>query len=660
MSRAVTATSFTSVRENDSVTDINSDSDADLPIIARRKDSSHKDRNEKLSPSLNLIQLHSDEVQSKNDSLSTTDINSDNELPDIDYKSFTDEIDGTMFGENNNKHVSTHMHVNSVNQEVTDSVALKTGMEKHNNLFARCSDLDSGYVNTYSKTIVALTNSSIPVEISDNSNDSNSNYSNSCTSVSDKLDIPASLSERCKLKMNVGDKVFNERRISKSDKVFNEGRVSKSKETHDDVTESLTHCDMLPDIEMTSDPESYNPDDYAVPNVPDIPVQKKKTVKRRTPEEIAESRRQAELRKAERQQEKENKKAEKEREKQQKKIEQQSKRHYKAGDCVKFMTVCVDPGIINNNAIAAHLFKVCSELDAQCLTETQLIPNSITWRREVIDTSQFESEKKQVTEDNVLTMIPVSDFVEMVHTHALQQHGNLSYEGLTVREYIESVQTCHDGRDVSVFVLGMERYFNDQKLSAKRQHRDAVSLTGGSDVSKAKKQKTNKHELPTVSRIELEEALVDAQLHTGCIVKLLDTGEDVANLVKTFTKAVADKPVKKDRLTNPFNFLEEGTAGVKVDKNGCGLLKVWKHQLLQFQHLGPDMAEAIIAAYPSPRMLIEAYRHCLKEKDAQRLLENIVVRRGAGVLVTNRRIGKELSKRIHSFITSRDPSFVIK
>ena len=53
---------------------------------------------------------------------------------------------------------------------------------------------------------------------------------------------------------------------------------------------------------------------------------------------------------------------------------------------------------------------------------------------------------------------------------------------------------------------------------------------------------------------------------------------------------------------------------MKVDKSGCGLLKVWKHQLLQFQHLGPDMAEAIIAAYPSPRMLIEV-KHCVNSVD---------------------------------------------
>lgn len=43
--------------------------------------------------------------------------------------------------------------------------------------------------------------------------------------------------------------------------------------------------------------------------------------------------------------------------------------------------------------------------------------------------------------------------------------------------------------------------------------------------------------------------------------------------------------------------------GVKVDKNGVGLLKVWKHQLLQLKNISPDIAQAILAVYPSPLML---------------------------------------------------------
>ena len=60
---------------------------------------------------------------------------------------------------------------------------------------------------------------------------------------------------------------------------------------------------------------------------------------------------------------------------------------------------------------------------------------------------------------------------------------------------------------------------------------------------------------------------------------------------------------RKDRFDPIFSFHEEGSAGVKVDRSGHGLLKVWKQQLLQFKNVSPDVAQALIAAYPSPQLL---------------------------------------------------------
>lgn len=141
---------------------------------------------------------------------------------------------------------------------------------------------------------------------------------------------------------------------------------------------------------------------------------------------------------------------------------------------------------------------------------------------------------------------------------------------------------------------------------------------------------------------------------------MMETGEEIAEFIRTYTKAVAEKPAKKDRLTSIFSFHEEGTTGVKVDKSGHGLLKVWKQQLMQFKNISPDVAEALISVYPSPWLLMQDYKKCNSEKEAIRLLENIVVRRGAGVLETTRRVGKELSRRIYTAMTCSDPAFVIK
>lgn len=154
------------------------------------------------------------------------------------------------------------------------------------------------------------------------------------------------------------------------------------------------------------------------------------------------------------------------------------------------------------------------------------------------------------------------------------------------------------------------------------------------------------------------QAITDNQLQTDVMVYLLETSEELAEFVRTFSKAVAEKPAKKDRLQTAF--FDVGVSTVKVDKNGQGLLKVWRQQLLQFKNISPDIADAIVQAYPSPHLLMEAYRKCNDSNDQEKLLENIVVRRGAGVLETSRRVGKEMSRRIHTFVTSSNPSEVIK
>ena len=61
-----------------------------------------------------------------------------------------------------------------------------------------------------------------------------------------------------------------------------------------------------------------------------------------------------------------------------------------------------------------------------------------------------------------------------------------------------------------------------------------------------------------------------------------------------------------------FSFLEEGGGGVKADKAGAGLLKVWKLQLQQLHNLGPDMAAAIAAVFPSPLALKQVGRVMLE------------------------------------------------
>ncbi|ELU07229.1 hypothetical protein CAPTEDRAFT_98058 [Capitella teleta] len=98
----------------------------------------------------------------------------------------------------------------------------------------------------------------------------------------------------------------------------------------------------------------------------------------------------------------------------------------------------------------------------------------------------------------------------------------------------------------------------------------------------------------------------------------------------------------------------------KVTKEGRGLLSLWRQHIQQFRNVTAEVANAIIAEYPSPRDLYQAYLSCENQNKAEQLLQDIVVRRGAGVIATNRRIGKELSRKIYLLMTSCDPDLIIK
>ncbi|XP_064594743.1 crossover junction endonuclease EME1-like [Liolophura sinensis] len=381
--------------------------------------------------------------------------------------------------------------------------------------------------------------------------------------------------------------------------------------------------------------------------------------KRRTPGEIAESKRQTEHRKVQREQEKKEKEERKKREVQVRKAMQEAKKQLRPGDCMKYITVVVDLGVINAGPGAAVL-AAFDDSEVKCVAESLAVPNTVIWRRKhlehrMADDGSFEMIEEEQTEKEVLVVLTKLDFVQLVQNSRQAQQEGFCNEP-TLVSHVQHIQQVYDNSRVTLFALGMTQYFREMKNCVQRQHREAVRTAGQEVPNKKRAKQQNK---VILSRIEVEEVLVGLQLETGCNYQLIDSSKELADLVKTFTKAVAEAPLKKDRLESAFSFHCEGGTVGKVDKNGTGLLKVWKQQLQQFKTISTEMANAIISAYPSPRLLIEAYQKCSSEREAERLLEDIVVRRGAGALTTNRRIGKELSRRVYQLLNVTDPEFII-
>ena len=90
------------------------------------------------------------------------------------------------------------------------------------------------------------------------------------------------------------------------------------------------------------------------------------------------------------------------------------------------------------------------------------------------------------------------------------------------------------------------------------------------------------------------------------------------------------------------------------------LAEYWKELLMTVSSLASlEKVTAIVSQYPSPRALLDAYHACRSVQEQQQLLANIEVRRTDSVLGGKRKVGPDVSKKIHTMLTCGNPETLI-
>ncbi|KAJ8399776.1 hypothetical protein AAFF_G00408810 [Aldrovandia affinis] len=386
----------------------------------------------------------------------------------------------------------------------------------------------------------------------------------------------------------------------------------------------------------------------------------RKKAAKRGPAEIEAAREEA-LRKRgarERQQvDKEARRLELERQKMEKKAHADAVKALRPEECIKHMVVSVDPALLQLDGGGALLTSL-QALGCSCAIESQVLPCSITWARRTPATQTGDA--RCIPESHTVIHVPVENLIAMVHSYSQVQRGNGIDCGPTPTAWTRRLLARSSGQTPSLAVIDLEKYFRSQKSQVQKKHRKAV-LGEEQGAGKRRKRKEAGEQLPEVSRVEVEEALADLQLHTGVQVHFLPSWKEFSDYIAMSTKAVAEAPFKRERDSTGFGFCleSEWAGGFKADRGGKGLLQVWKRQIQQLNRVSPDIASAILAAYPSPQLLAQAYRLCRTEREKISLLSDVLIRRGEGVTSTTRRVGPELSKRLFLLMTSLDPQQVI-
>lgn len=126
-----------------------------------------------------------------------------------------------------------------------------------------------------------------------------------------------------------------------------------------------------------------------------------------------------------------------------------------------------------------------------------------------------------------------------------------------------------------------------------------------------------------------------------------------------FSKRLSGCHFRQHRDSQAFSFCTAGhwASGQQVTRDGSGLRGVWWRQIRQFNRVSPAVADAVVTAFPSPRLLQQALLDCSTEQERLSLLADLPVKAHKGK--QPRRVGPDLSRRICIFLTTTNPDLLL-
>jgi len=426
------------------------------------------------------------------------------------------------------------------------------------------------------------------------------------------------------------------------------------------LTTSRQHSNNRPtetdEVQQNSDvDEDFIPHEEAAPKV-------KKKRGALTAEERLQRAQEKEREKEEKKRKREEAKAEKEKEKARaratKNAETMAAKSESKEQCMERMLVVMDPCLVQEKG-GADILKELEDLGVKTEFKELPVVCCIGWLRESCEYTVDQQQNNQVhktqsykEENHILHKISAYELATRIQTEN-NNNDDGGGGGETLTQLVQSLKDTFREKRVTLVVVGANAYHRLVKTKQNEEFRKkALGDLDKPDVKRAKK----KQLVPSVTKDEMEKHLIRVQLTTCLSVRMCETMMDFSRLIMSFTKAMAEAPFKKGP-TSALQFStvqSQNKASFKVCDDGHGILEVWNQQLQQFYGVRNDTSQAITQVYPTPLSLMRAYQQTDDLKQAQNLCADIPVRRGAGVLQTTRRIGPDLSKKLHKLFTSLD------
>lgn len=284
------------------------------------------------------------------------------------------------------------------------------------------------------------------------------------------------------------------------------------------------------------------------------------------------------------------------REKALKAIERKTSRDTKPGECIKFMEINLDRGI-DVITSRGQIENALRNAGIKFNVTTELIPNSITWQRNV--------EEDYVDEDNeVRTKRSVQTEKYAIVIWSIYEAVRHVADG-TFCASITNSKDLIPSYNMTLVIYGIEEYFAcKKKQKSNRNPGNKESRCNGKDGNQ------RFDTLPTISRQQLEICLTEIQIAAKCSSRLIENAQDLALTVCQYTKSISEIPYKLQKRGNQESKFDWYVMGdnkntVRVNKDGNGLKRLWQQQLCQFNLSSLETSEAICMVYPSPVQLVK-------------------------------------------------------
>lgn len=308
----------------------------------------------------------------------------------------------------------------------------------------------------------------------------------------------------------------------------------------------------------------------------------------------------------------------------------------RADQVLERLVVCVDPAVLED-AGSDILMEALGTLGCECRIEPQHQARSLQWSvvRPDPAPSNVPQEGKAENEQEQLLLLEPQEFLQGAVQLTQMTDPPCSIPWLSP----ESPTRSH------LAVIGLDAYLWSRKPSSQKTW--------------TPKKSEEAHARVAISWSEVEEALVLLQLHANLDVLLVASWRELSQYVCAFTKALAQLPSKRFRDSQAFSFCTAGhwASGQQVTRDGSGLRGVWWRQIRQFNRVSPAVADAVVTAFPSPRLLQQALLDCSTEQERLSLLADLPVKAPGGK--QPRRVGPDLSRRLCIFLTTTNPDILL-